>query len=115
MQGRQKVDVTLDYVYPAVYRTPDTFQSSFAQVGGAILSTNSTRTEISIAQQWSGVVGDGLQAPASALAGWSLDVHHTYDPIGHTLYLGDGGKRTPTARTSTSSRPRRPGWRARRA
>jgi RHS repeat-associated protein len=94
VQGRQKADITLDYVYPAVYRTPDTFQSSFAQVGGAILSTNSTRTEISVAQQWSGVVGDGLQAPASALAGWSIDVHHTYDPVGHTLYLGDGSKRS---------------------
>ena len=94
VQGRQKVDITLDYVYPAVYRTPDTFQSSFSQVGGAILSTNSTRTEISVAQQWSGVVGDGLQAPPSALAGWNLDVHHTYDPIGHTLYLGDGSKRS---------------------
>ena len=94
VQGRQKVDITLDYVYPAVYRTPDTFQSSFSQIGGAILSTNATRTEISVAQQWSGVVGDGLQAPASALAGWSLDVQHTYDPIGHTLYLGDGSKRS---------------------
>jgi RHS repeat-associated protein len=94
VQGRQKADITLDYVYPAVYRTPDTFQTSFAQVGGAILSTNSTRTEISVAQQWSGVVGDGLQTPASALAGWSVDVHHTYDPIGHTLYLGDGSKRS---------------------
>ncbi|WP_084284650.1 NHL domain-containing protein [Solirubrobacter soli] len=94
VQGRQKADITLDYVYPAVYRTPDTFQSSFAQVGGAILSTNSTRTEISVAQRWSGVVGDGLQAPASALAGWSIDVHHTYDPVGHTLYLGDGSKRS---------------------
>ncbi len=94
VQGRQKADITLDYVYPAVYRTPDTFQSSFAQVGGAILSTNGTRTEISVAQQWSGVVGDGLQAPASALAGWSVDVHHTYDPVGHTLYLGNGAKRS---------------------
>ena len=71
-----------------------TFQSSFAAIGGAPLSTNSTRTEIAVGQQWSGVVGDGLQAPAAALAGWSVDVHHTYDPVGRTLYLGDGTKRS---------------------
>ena len=51
VQGRQKVDVTIDYVYPAVYRTPDTFGSSFAAVGGAVLSANRTRQEISVGQQ----------------------------------------------------------------
>ena len=30
----------------------------------------------------------------SALAGWNVDVHHTYDPVGRTLYLGDGTKRS---------------------
>jgi hypothetical protein len=30
---------------------------------------------------------------------WSLDVHHTYDPIGHVLYLGDGSFRSVSART----------------
>ena len=44
LQGRQKVDVTIDYVYDAVYRTPDTFRTSFAAVGGARLTANSTRT-----------------------------------------------------------------------
>ena len=95
MQGRQKVDVTLDYVYPAVYRTPDTFQSSFAAGRRrAILSTNDTRSRDLGRAAVDGVVGDGLQRPPSALAGWNIDVHHTYDPIGHTLYLGDGTKRS---------------------
>ena len=93
VQGRQKVDVTIDYVYPAVYRAPSTFGSSFAAIGGAVLSANRTRQEINVGQRWSGTVG-GLNAPPSALAGWSVDVHHTYDPVGRTLYLGDGSKRS---------------------
>ncbi|HET6550692.1 MAG TPA: CARDB domain-containing protein, partial [Solirubrobacter sp.] len=93
VQGRQKVDVAIDYVYPAVYRAPATFGSSFSAIGGEVLSANRTRQEISVGQRWTGVVG-GLDAPASALAGWSIDVHHTYDPIGRTLYLGDGTQRS---------------------
>ena len=93
VQGRQKVDVKIDYVYPAVYRSPGSFSSSFAAIGGNVLSANRTRQEITVSQNWSGVVG-GLTAPPSALAGWSIDVHHTYDPIGRTLYLGDGTKRS---------------------
>src|SRR3954454_10250115 len=93
VQGQQKIDVRIDYVYPAVYRAPSTFGSSFAAIGGAVLSANRTRQEISVGQQWSGLIG-GLNSPASALAGWSIDVHHTYDPVGRTLYLGDGSKRS---------------------
>src|SRR4051812_26071168 len=93
VQGRQKIDVKIDYVYPAVYRAPGAFGASFAAIGGAVLSANRTRQEISVGQQWSGLIG-GLNAPPSALAGWSIDVHHTYDPVGRTLYLGDGTKRS---------------------
>ncbi|HTN52791.1 MAG TPA: fibronectin type III domain-containing protein [Anaeromyxobacter sp.] len=31
-----------------------------------------------------------LQAPFQSLGGWSLDVHHAYDPKSGTLYRGDG-------------------------
>ena len=91
--GRQNVDVKIDYVYSAIYRAPGSFSSSFAAVGGQTISGNRTRQEISVSQEWSGTVG-GLTAPPSALAGWSVDVHHTYDPVGRTLYLGDGSKRS---------------------
>jgi DNA-binding beta-propeller fold protein YncE len=35
----------------------------------------------------------GWDARASALGGWTLNIHHAYDPIGRILYLGDGGRR----------------------
>ena len=75
---------TIDYVYAAVYRTPGTFGSSFAADRRRDAVANRTRQEISVRQSWSGTIG-GLNAPPSALAGWSVDVHHTYDPIGRTL------------------------------
>ena len=40
-----------------------------------------------------GVLGAG----ADALGGWTLDVHHAYDPQARTLYLGDGTKVTTEA------------------
>ena len=63
VQGRQKVDVKVDWVYPAVYRSPETFASSFAQAGGAVRSTSGTRQEISLSQKWSGTVGGVARRP----------------------------------------------------
>ena len=28
--------------------------------------------------------------PGSDVAGWSLDIHHRYDPVGGVVYRGDG-------------------------
>ena len=33
---------------------------------------------------------DGIDARAQGLGGWTLDVHHTYDPVSRLLYRGDG-------------------------
>ena len=40
-------------------------------------------------------------ARAQSLAGWTLDVHHAYDVLGRTLYLGDGGRRDATGVSGT--------------
>ncbi len=36
----------------------------------------------------------GLQSPPSSIGGWNLDVQQTYDPVGQTLYGGDGSRRS---------------------
>jgi len=38
------------------------------------------------------LLGD-WDARAAGLGGWTLDVHHSYDPIGRVLHLGGGGRR----------------------
>jgi len=46
---------------------------------------------------WSRTLAGIAQAPnlaAASLAGWSLDLHHAYDPGSETLYQGDGAIRT---------------------
>lgn len=38
------------------------------------------------------MLGD-WDARAAGLGGWTLNIHHSYDPIGRVLYLGDGDRR----------------------
>ncbi len=41
------------------------------------------------------MLGD-WDARAAGLGGWTLTIHHCYDPIGRVLHLGDGGRREGT-------------------
>ncbi|MBA7695691.1 Virginiamycin B lyase [subsurface metagenome] len=44
-------------------------------------------------KNWEGTIGT-LDLRAQRLGSWSLDVHHTYDPVGRILHLGDGSRRS---------------------
>jgi YD repeat-containing protein len=46
--------------------------------------------------EWQSIVSTFMSWDASPqeLGGWTLDVHHTYDPSGRVLYRGDGSRRT---------------------
>ena len=81
-------------MYPAVYLEPDEFEATFGQFGGAAgharrAGDDETRREIIAWQEWQRPLGT-LGAGSDALGGWTLDVHHSYDPQARTLYLGDG-------------------------
>ena len=91
LQGEQPIKTKLSYVYGAVYKTPSTFASSFATFGGAPLSGNRARSEISSSQEWEGTIG-GYDQPPAALGGWAIDAHHTYDPRARALLFGSGGR-----------------------
>ncbi len=90
VRGQQPVTVRIGYVYGAVYMTPAQIDRAFAAFGGAIL--RSGRQEVTIWQQWLGAIG-AWDASTAAIGGWTLDVHHGFDPNGRTLYLGDGRRR----------------------
>ena len=95
LEGSQTARVRIGYVYPAVYLEPGEFENSFAQFGGRPVSRNDggggadTRRTITVWQEWERPVGT-LGAGSDALGGWTIDVHHAYDPQAKTLYLGDG-------------------------
>jgi RHS repeat-associated protein len=90
VSGPQRAVVRIGYVYGAVYMTPAQIDRAFAAFGGAIL--RSGRMDVTIWQQWLGSIG-AWDARAAGLGGWTLDVHHGFDPNGRTLYQGDGVRR----------------------
>ena len=96
VQGAQTASVRIGYVYRAVYLEPARFQASFAQFGGSPLSADRTRKQLTVWQDWERPIGV-LGAGSDALGGWTLDVHHSYDPGARTLQLGDGRRLTTEA------------------
>ena len=102
VEGAHNATVKIGYVYPAVYLEPDEFEASFGQFGGAAVTRNEpggseeTRREIIAWQEWQRPLGT-LGAGSDALGGWTIDVHHSYDPQSRTLYRGDGSKVTTEA------------------
>ncbi|MCL4863415.1 MAG: hypothetical protein KJZ93_28685, partial [Caldilineaceae bacterium] len=95
LQGAQPVTVRLGYVYEGVYQEPGQFEQAFANFSGVPMSNNRTRQEITLYQEWRGVIGGvDFQRANAALAGWNLGVHHLYDPVGKVLYYGDGTRRS---------------------
>ncbi len=91
LQGRQPFRATIGYVYEAVYATPAEAQQAFGVFGAAPISGDRTREEITIGQVLTGALGT-LDARGYGLGGWTLDVHHAYDPEGEVVYLGNGGR-----------------------
>jgi RHS repeat-associated protein len=91
VQGPHPADVSIGYVYPAVYQTPDAFASSFAQFSGVPMGGDGARAEITLWQRMSGVVHLGVwQQPKPGFGGWSLTPHHAYIPSARVAMLGDG-------------------------
>lgn len=111
--GVQPITVTIGHVYPFYYAVPASQAQSFGLTctGGAtgsrlaciIPATLSTRVrqEEVLELTWTGELG-GTLGPAMAIGGWSLDVHHLYDPMQQVLHLGDGSRRSASAEQGAS-------------
>jgi RHS repeat-associated protein len=84
IQGKRPITVRIGYVYCGVYQST----SRFGYNGDSITGSRS-RQEIVLRQVWEGEFGR-WDARAQGLGGWTLDVHHSYDPWSRTLYLGSG-------------------------
>jgi RHS repeat-associated protein len=94
LQGRQRVTVNIDYEYPARYLVVDPVdENAFGQVPGSAQSVPARNaTNYLIGQVWSSHLGV-WDAKGLALGGWTLSVHHAYDPVEKVLYRGDGTHR----------------------
>ncbi len=102
VQGSQLAVGSIDYVYPAVYKTPAEFQQSFAQFGAGTISGNRQTSTITISLPISEVLGEGYaDARKVGLGGWTLSGHHFYDPVGRVLHTGDGRRRSADSVSAT--------------
>ena len=95
VQGPQPARITIDYVYDAVYVNPAEGDAVFGLSGADSFANRPTREEVKLAQTSTEYLGV-WDALGQGLGGWSVDAHHSYDPLSRTLYRGDGGQRTTT-------------------
>ena len=96
LQGEQHVDIRIGYVFDGVYAEPAAFAASFASFSnqpGVSITSSSARGEITIWQEIEALLGI-LDARAAGLGGWTLGVHHAYDPESGVLHLGTGERRS---------------------
>ncbi len=93
LQGQQRITTRIGYVYTATYQQPAQLAQGFAALSGVPFSANPARQEVTLWQDWSGMLGT-LDARSQGLGGWSLNAHHVYDPKSKTLYMGDGTRRS---------------------
>ena len=100
--GSQPAKVVVKHLYNAVYTQPAQFASAFALAGGAPLVADRGRNQIRIEQEFDMKVGSGL-APDSMIGGWSLNVHHQFDPAGGVVTFGMAAAATAPPPGSTSS------------
>jgi len=94
VQGRQPVQVALTYIYPLVYRPTDRF--GYNGNSAVALASDRAALEFGITKRWVGWIG-AWRPPVQDLGGWTLDIHHAYDPQGKVLYLGTGERRSAQA------------------
>lgn len=100
VQGSQNATVRISYVYEAVYLEPNELLASFARFGGARVSNVPARQRVTISRSFQVALGV-WDARAQGLGGWTIDVHHAYDPLARTLYLGDGRRSTSPGMVDT--------------
>lgn len=92
--GLQPLTVYVRYVYDVDYVAAARTGAAFGQPGGAVLPSNGARQKASLSRQFTTLLGSvGL---GQSIGGWSLDVHHAYDPVAKRLRRGDG-RRVDTA------------------
>ncbi len=88
LQGQHEVTARIGYVYPGLYQRTERFGYSG---NGTLISGDQAREEVTIWKGWRDTIGS-IEVKPRGLGGWSLDVQHAYDPVGHVLYLGSGGR-----------------------
>ncbi len=89
VQGSMPMTVRVGYVYDGEYEANDRWGEAIADDMTATEITVGTRQQIGLWNEWTVYIG-GIDPRGVGLGGWSLGIHHFYDPASKTLYRGDG-------------------------
>jgi len=92
VQGQQTAEVRIGYAYKPVYKTPSEFRQSFARLGNEPISLGREPFTIILWKEYTKKLSAWFPL-SSELGGFSLNIHHIYNPIAQTLYLGNGRQR----------------------
>ena len=88
LQGQYPVTARIGFVYPGSYQRTERFGY---RGNGIPITGDRAREEVTLWKDWRGTIGS-IEVKPRGLGGWALDVQHAYDPVGHVLYLGSGGR-----------------------
>lgn len=93
------IQVHFDYA-PQFYAARADFVNSFArsEAFGPAVSGLRNSARFTLSKAWTKLVRF-LDLPALGMAGWSLNIQHSYQPDAQIALLGDGSRRTSAARS----------------
>jgi RHS repeat-associated protein len=99
LNGVQHGHAQVAFVYDGVYGSA----SRFGQLAGVLnIQGDLTRQEVSLNRY----IDFNASVPnirGTGMAGWDLDIHHTYDPSGKVLTQGDGARRSVASINSVAN------------
>lgn len=91
LQGKQRAEVLIGWVWPAVYEL-SADEIAFGAPSGSPLAGVLAQVEFTAWKRWTGLLGT-FDPQAEQIGGWTLDAHHHYDPAERVIYFGDGRRR----------------------
>jgi len=94
--GAATAKVLVGYVFDFNYQQPEPVAQTFGLASGIGFATPVPARRQDIVVREYEVQLDGWDHRVLGLGGWSLDVHHTYDPVSRKLRHGDGTTRGGT-------------------
>ncbi|MEO0248722.1 MAG: hypothetical protein ABIN58_04095, partial [candidate division WOR-3 bacterium] len=92
--GSQVATIIIGYAYDSSYLVPGNGDPSFGTSSGETIPGIQARGDVSIWRLAQKATISSWDARSQGLGGWSLSLHHAYDPVGQILYLGNGRRRS---------------------
>jgi len=91
VQGSHPATLKIAFVYDGVYQQTYNFGSPGT---GVQITGSFTRREIEFVQRRTVYVSNIDSSKTGGIGGWTLNVHHVYDPNEKALFQGDGKRRS---------------------